>query len=58
MLYVSIQLFHQIPIDFNGFCNRFGDFYKSVTDRRTDGPTDRRTDGPTDGRTYPLIEMR
>ena len=47
-------MFHQIPIDFNGFCSRFGDFYKSVTDRRTDGPTDR----PTDGQTYPLTEMR
>ena len=58
MLYVSIELFYQIPIDFNGFYNRFGDFYKSITDGPTDGPTDRRTDRRTDGRTYPLIEMR
>ena len=47
MLYVSIELFHQISIDFNGFCNRFGDFYKSITN----GPTDQPTDGPTDQRT-------
>ena len=51
MLYVSIELFHQIPIDFNGFCNRFGDFYKSVTDRRTNGLTNGPTDQPTDQRT-------
>ena len=47
MLYVSIELFHQIPSNFYGFCNRFGDFYKSITN----GPTDQRTDGPTDGHT-------
>ena len=51
MLYVSIELFHLILIDFYGFCNRFGDFYKSITDRQTDGPTDQRTDGPTDQQT-------
>ena len=29
------------------FSNRFCDFYKSITNRRTDGPTDRRTDIPS-----------
>ena len=48
MLYVSIELFHQIPIDFNGFCDRFCDFYKSITNRPMDRPTDRPTDQPTD----------
>ena len=48
MLYVSIELFHQIPIDFTGFCDRFGNFYNVVSDIWIDGWTDRWTEQWTD----------
>ena len=55
ILYVSIDLFHKIPIDFTGFCDRFGNFYNVVTDIWIDGWTDRWieqwTDRQNNGRT-------
>ena len=58
MLFVFIELYYWLVIDFTWFCNRFGNYYNGVSDRWMDQKTDRTTDGWTNKwKTYTLIHL-